>query len=207
MQTGALRLRTLMTLLAVAKAAPGPSAAASAPNTASAAAADPSWIWVLLSGAAGQALVRICAAAPARPDLDPSPARGGDGVALPAAVASDRPAGFGSGGQAGSTPDPSPVSTADPIQGGVVGATHDGMLEADLLSQPDQDRSGADEAHALCMTEAPSAAEGPRALWAWARLQLAAALLRAWAGQPRAQASHAHTRSPRLVGHRHIRFR
>ena len=188
-----------MTLLAVAKAAPGPPAAASGPNTASAAAADPSWIWVLLSGAVGQALVRICAAAPARPDHNPSPARGGGGVALPAAVASDRPAGFGSG--AGSTPDPSPVSTAHPTQGGVVGATHDAMLEADLVSPPDQDRSGADEAHALCMTEAPSAAEGPRALWAWARLQLAAALLRAWAGQPRAQASHAHTRSPRLVGY------
>ena len=184
MQAGALRLRTLMTLLAVAKAAP--SAAASGPTTASAPAADPSWIWALLSGAVGQALVRICAAAPARPDHNPSPARGGGGVALPAAVTSDRPAGFGSCGPAGSMPDPSPVSTADSTQRGVVGAPHDAMLEADHVSQPDQDRSGADEAHALCMTEAPSAAEGPRALWAAARLQLAAALLRAWAGQPRA---------------------
>ena len=77
-----------------------------------------------------------------------------------------------------------------------MGATHDAMQEADLVSQHDQDRRGADEAHVLCMTEAPSAADGPRALWAWARLQLAAALLRAWAGQPRAQASHAHTITP-----------
>lgn len=199
MQAGALRLRTLMTLLAVAKAAP--SAAAAGPTTASAAAAEPSWIWVLLSGAVGQALVRICAAAPERPDHNPSPARDGDGgVTLPAALASGRPAGLGAGGQAGSMPDPSPVSTAGPTQGGVGGATLDAMLEAHLVSQPDLDRSGGDEAHALCMTEAPSAAEGPRALWAWARLQLAAALLRAWAGQPRAQASHAHTRSPPSSG-------
>ncbi len=82
-------------------------------------------------------------------------------------------------------------------------AAHDAVPEATLpypRSQPYQD-SGADEAHALCMTEAPSAAEGPRALWAWARLQLAAALLRAWAGQPRAQARHSHTEITLLAEH------
>ncbi|KAK9841839.1 hypothetical protein WJX81_006512 [Elliptochloris bilobata] len=43
------------------------------------------------------------------------------------------------------------------------------------------------DAHALCMTEAPAAAEGPVALWAWARLQLAASLLRSWVGRPGAE--------------------
>ena len=42
--------------------------------------------------------------------------------------------------------------------------------------------SGANEAHVLCMTEAPHAgSEEALALWAWLRMHIALGLLEAWA--------------------------
>ena len=153
---GPLRLRALLTLLAVAKAAPDdPGAALHEPPPA--AATKPSWAWSLMTGPVGQTLCQAWAPRGESPSAAhrPQPA----GSCAPAA-------------DAALGPNPVLEPAADPADGGAPGA-HD----------------WADEAHALCMTEAPDAAPEPRALWAWARLQLAASLLRAWAEQPAMQAS------------------
>jgi hypothetical protein len=152
---GPLRLRALLALLAVAKAAPDdPGVALHEPLPA--AGDRPSWGWVLMTGPVGQAL---CQGAPRAESPD----------------AAHRPQPAGSGAPADDAA-PSPGAAlepaADPADGDAPGA-HD----------------WADEAHALCMTEAPDAAPEPRALWAWARLQLGTSLLRAWARQPAMQAS------------------
>ena len=145
MPAGTVRLRTLMVLLAVAKAAPG------------------AWVWALLSSPAGQALVSAHARPPAAAAGDSAPTlRPGACSAPPPQAACDgerQGAGLGS-------------SSTPALPGDAAGAGHD---------------RHADEAHALCMTEAPAAAEGPAALWAWVRMQLAAGLLRAWARQPDAE--------------------
>lgn len=46
---------------------------------------------------------------------------------------------------------------------------------------------GANEAHMLCMTEAPAAREDVLALWAWLRTHLAIGLLERWAAESGAQ--------------------
>lgn len=135
---GTLRLRTLMVLLAVAKAAPG------------------AWVWALLSSPAGRTLVSA-GAPPAGSSAAPLEPGAGLAPSQEAACDGERQ-GLGSG--------------SSTVVDSAAGAGHD---------------RHADDAHALCMTEAPAAAEGPAALWAWVRLQLAAALLRAWARQPDAQ--------------------
>jgi len=153
---GPLRLRALLALLAVAKAAPNdPGAAQHEPLPA--AGARPSWAWVLMTGPVGQALCQAWAPNAESPNAAPRLQPAGSG-----APADD----------AAPSPDPASEPAADPADGGAPGA-HD----------------WADEAHALCMTEAPDAAPEPRALWACARLQLAASLLRAWAQQPAMQVS------------------
>lgn len=48
--------------------------------------------------------------------------------------------------------------------------------------------AGVDEAHMLCMVEAPAAREDVLALWAWLRLHLAVGLLESWAATPDFQA-------------------
>ncbi|BDA40960.1 hypothetical protein COCOBI_01-6140 [Coccomyxa sp. Obi] len=48
---------------------------------------------------------------------------------------------------------------------------------------------GANEAHMLCMTEAPAAREDVSALWAWLRTHLAVGLLERWAAENGAQAA------------------
>lgn len=52
--------------------------------------------------------------------------------------------------------------------------------------QADKDH-GANEAHMLCMTEAPAAREDVLAMWAWLRMHLAVGLLERWAAESRAQ--------------------
>lgn len=145
MPAGTLRLRTLMVLLAVAKAAPG------------------AWIWALLSSHAGRTLVSARARSSA-------PAAGSSAAPLePGACLAPLQQGACDGERQGAGSGSSSVCT---VADSAAGAGHD---------------RHADDAHALCMTEAPAAAEGPAALWAWVRLQLAAALLRAWARHPDAQ--------------------
>jgi hypothetical protein len=152
---GPLRLRALLSLLAVAKAAPDdPGAEEHAPLPA--AEARPSWGWVLMTGPVGQALCQAWAPCAESPD-----------------AAHQQPASSGApANDAAPGSDPASDPAADPA-------------DIDALGEHDW----ADEAHALCMTEAPDAAPEPRALWACARLQLAASLLRAWARRPAMQAS------------------
>ena len=51
-----------------------------------------------------------------------------------------------------------------------------------LLQGSHTEQSGVDEAHVLCMTEAPHAgSEGALALWAWLRMHIALGMLEAWA--------------------------
>lgn len=55
--------------------------------------------------------------------------------------------------------------------------------------QADTDHD-ANEAHMLCMTEAPAAREDVLALWAWLRMHLALGLLEGWAADSGAQVCH-----------------
>ena len=126
-------------------------------------AAPGAWVWALLSSPAGRTLVSASARSTAlAAGSSAVPLEPGAGLAPPQqAACNGERQGLGSGS--------SSVGTV-----------------ADTAAVAGHDRH-ADDAHALCMTEAPAAAEGPAALWAWVRLQLAASLLRAWARQPDTQ--------------------